>query len=145
VLVHARTRLRLGIPFELKNNGRRRQSLARGHSLNEAGGDFSGLPASREQDGREYTSEAVARAGQRLIDADLGGGVIKQRAARPGQGRSGGYRLLVAYRAKHRVVFLYGFAKRERENIEPDELVTLREICREVAGGGREAHRPSSQ
>ena len=74
-------------------------------------------------------SEAVARAGQRLIDADLGGGVIKQRVARPGQGRSGGYRLLIAYRAKHRAVFLYGFAKRERENVEPDELVTLREIA----------------
>jgi hypothetical protein len=49
--------------------------------------------------------------------------------ARPGQGRSSGYRLLVAYRTKHRAVFLYGFAKRERENIEPDELVTLREVA----------------
>ncbi len=69
------------------------------------------------------------RAGQGLIDADLGGGVIKQRVARPGRGRSGGYRVLIAYRATHRAVFLYGFAKRERENIEPDELVTLREIA----------------
>jgi len=67
VLVHARTRLRLGIPFELESNGRRRQSLARGHSLNEADGDFSGrLPASRKQDGREYTSEA-ARMGWRVV------------------------------------------------------------------------------
>jgi hypothetical protein len=74
-------------------------------------------------------SEAVARAGQGLIDADLGGGVIKQRVARPGQGRSGGYRVLIAYRAGHRAVFVYGFAKRERENIAPDELVTLREIA----------------
>lgn len=73
-------------------------------------------------------SEAIARAEQGLIDAELGG-VIKQRVARPGRGRSSGYRLLVAYRAKHRAVFLYGFAKRERENIDPDELVTLREIA----------------
>src|SRR5260370_37066445 len=64
VLVHARTRLRLGIPFELESIGRRRQSLARGHRLNEADGDFSGrLPASRKQDGRVYTSEAARRAG----------------------------------------------------------------------------------
>jgi len=49
--------------------------------------------------------------------------------ARPGQGRPAAIRLLFAYRAKHRAVFLYGFAKRERENIEPDELVTLREIA----------------
>jgi hypothetical protein len=62
------------------------------------------------------------------VDADLGGGVIKQRNARPGRGRSGGYRLLVAYRSGNRAVFLYGFAKNERENIEDDELETLREI-----------------
>jgi hypothetical protein len=74
-------------------------------------------------------SQAVKRAGQGLVDADLGGGVIKQRVARPGQGRSGGYRVLIAYRAGHRAVFLYGFAKRERENIQPDELTTLREIA----------------
>jgi hypothetical protein len=45
-----------------------------------------------------------------VVDADLGGGVIKQRVARVGQGRSGGYRMLVAYRAGARAVFLYGFA-----------------------------------
>ena len=55
--------------------------------------------------------------------------MIKQRVARPGQGQSGGYRVLVAYRAIHRAVFLYGFAKRERENIQPDELITMREIA----------------
>lgn len=62
------------------------------------------------------------------MDADLGGGIIKQRVARDGQGRSGGYRMLVAYRDGERAVFLYGFAKRERENINSDELLTLREI-----------------
>lgn len=72
--------------------------------------------------------EAIARAARGLVDADLGGGIIKQRVAREGQGRSGGYRMLIAYRAGDRAVFLYGFAKRERENIEPDELLTLREI-----------------
>jgi hypothetical protein len=72
--------------------------------------------------------EAIARAGRGLIDADLGGGIIKQRVARPGQGRSGGHRMLIAYRAGDRAVFLYGFAKNERDNIDADELVTLREI-----------------
>lgn len=74
-------------------------------------------------------SQAVRRAGQGLIDAELGGGVIKQRVARAGRGRSSGYRVLIAYRAGHRAVFLYGFAKRERDNIEQDELTTLRAIA----------------
>lgn len=73
-------------------------------------------------------TEAIARAGRGLVDADLGGGIIKQRVARRGQGRSGGHRMLIAYRAGDRAVFLYGFAKNERDNIEPDELRTLREI-----------------
>src|SRR5271166_730582 len=73
-------------------------------------------------------AEAVRRAGRGLIDADLGGGIIKQRVARAGQGRSGGYRMLLAYRDGHRAVFLYGFAKSERENVADDELQTLREI-----------------
>jgi hypothetical protein len=72
--------------------------------------------------------EAIERAERGLVDADLGGGVIKQRVARAGQGRSGGYRMLIAYRAATRAVFLYGFAKQERENIDADELLTLREI-----------------
>jgi hypothetical protein len=73
--------------------------------------------------------EAIERAERGLIDADLGGGLIKQRVARPGQGRSGGYRVIGAYRAKVRGVFLFGFAKNERENISTDELVFLRELA----------------
>ena len=72
--------------------------------------------------------EAIERAAAGLVDADLGGHLIKQRVARPGRGRSGGYRTLIAFRTRDVSVFLYGFAKRERENIDPDELLTLREI-----------------
>jgi len=52
-----------------------------------------------------------------LIDAELGGGLIKQRVARSGGGRLGGYRTVIAFRAAQRAVFLYGFAKSERDNI----------------------------
>ena len=94
---------------------------------------FKTRPFTRFARGERITdkslSEAIRRAEWGLVDADLGGGVIKQRVARPGQGRSGGYRVLIAYRAKHRGVFLYGFAKSERDNIDPDELVTLQEIA----------------
>ena len=72
--------------------------------------------------------EAIERAERGILDADLGGGIIKQRVARTGQGRSGGYRLLIAYRSGDRAVFLYGFGRKERDNIEDNELETLREI-----------------
>lgn len=65
-----------------------------------------------------------------LIDADLGGGVVKQRLARAGQGKSGGYRTLIAFRGGERAVFLYGFAKNERGNIDDDELDEFRRLAR---------------
>lgn len=73
--------------------------------------------------------EVVERTGEGLIDADLGGGVIKQRLARPGQSRSGGFRVLFAFRPQDRAVFIYGFAKNERAHIDDKELKTLREIA----------------
>jgi hypothetical protein len=73
--------------------------------------------------------EAVVRAERGLVDSNLGGGIIKQRVGRPGRGRSGGYRMLIAYRSGDREVFLYGFAKKERENIGDQELASLREIA----------------
>jgi hypothetical protein len=74
--------------------------------------------------------EAVARTGHGLIDADLGGGLIKQRVARQGGGRSGGYRTIFAFRAAERCVFLYGFAKNERDNIDDRELNDLKTLAR---------------
>ena len=70
--------------------------------------------ARREQIRDTSLCEAIQRAGRGLIDADLGGGLIKQRVAREGQGRSGGYRMIVACQAEGRAVFLYAFAKNER-------------------------------
>lgn len=75
--------------------------------------------------------EAVERAERGIIDADLGGDVIKQRVARRGQGRSGCYRMLIAFRSRARTVFIYAFAKNERDNIDGEELVTLQELAAE--------------
>lgn len=76
--------------------------------------------------------EAVHRAGKGMIDADLGGGVIKQRIARRGQGRSGGFRSIVLFRVAHRAVFAYGFAKSARSDIRPDELEAFRRLAQEM-------------
>lgn len=77
----------------------------------------------------ETLRDAVSRAERGLSDADLGGGLIKQRLARKGQGRSGGYRVLLAHKTAQRTVFFYAFAKSDRENIRQDELETAREVA----------------
>ncbi len=73
--------------------------------------------------------EAVVRADKGLIDADLGGGLIKQRVARPGAGKSGGYRTLILYRRGARAVFAFGFAKSDVDNIDMKDEVRLKDLA----------------
>ena len=76
--------------------------------------------------------DAVRRADQGLINADLGGGVVKQRIARPGQGRSSGYRSILLFRTRHRAFFAHGFAKNARDSIGKDELAAFRALAVEM-------------
>lgn len=76
--------------------------------------------------------EAVWRAEKGLVDADLGGGLIKQRIARAGAGKSGGYRTLVFFRDGHRAVFAFGFAKSDRANLDRDEEKAFRKAAKLV-------------
>jgi hypothetical protein len=81
--------------------------------------------------------EAVARAESGQIDADLGGGVIKQRIARPGQGKSKGYRTIILFRrgtfpGKTKAFFVYGFSKSQRANINDDEEVHFKEAAKHI-------------
>ena len=75
---------------------------------------------------------AVARAERGQIDADLGAGLIKQRLARPGQGKSGGYRAIVFFRRGERAVFVYGYSKSERENITAEEEKAFKQAAKHV-------------
>ena len=65
---------------------------------------------------------AVDHANSGLVDADLGGGLIKQRVARGGGGKSGGYRTLVFFRRDEVAVFAFGFAKSSKANLNEGEL-----------------------
>jgi hypothetical protein len=64
-------------------------------------------------------------------DADLGGGVYKIRIARPGEGKSGGYRIIVLFKSRALTFYVYGFAKSDRENISRKELGQFRETAKD--------------
>ena len=78
--------------------------------------------------------EAVERAERGQIDADLGAGLIKQRVARPGAGKSGGFRTLVFFRAETRAVFAFGFAKSDMANLDDAEEAYLKKAAKLVLG-----------
>lgn len=69
--------------------------------------------------------KAVQEMENGLIDADLGGFLYKKRIARPGAGKSGGYRTLLSARIDGRYVFLHGFPKSDKADITPDEKKAL--------------------
>jgi hypothetical protein len=73
--------------------------------------------------------ETVDRLERGLVDADLGGGLFKQRVPRPGEGRSGGFRTVLAYRERNLSVFLYGFPKNAKANLTTDELRLYRKLA----------------
>ena len=63
-----------------------------------------------------------------LYEADLGGGLLKKRIARAGQGKSGGFRTLVATNKGDRWIFVFGFSKNERANIDKREEEALKKL-----------------
>lgn len=66
------------------------------------------------------------------VEANLGGFLFKKRLPKSGSGKSGGYRVLVAYKEGNRVVFLYAFAKNQRSNISEKEKAALKLVSKSI-------------
>ena len=88
--------------------------------------------ARRERIGDATLAKVIDRAEKGAVDADLGGNVIKQRMARPGGGKSGGYRTIIVFRQGDKAFFVYGFAKKELDNISRDELKGFKQAAKEL-------------
>ncbi len=76
--------------------------------------------------------EAAADVARGNFDADLGAGVFKQRVARQGGGKSGGFRTILFFKASRHTFFAYGFAKSERANVSEKELKALKKLANEL-------------
>src|SRR3546814_5603431 len=77
-------------------------------------------------------STAVIEMSQGLVDADLGGSVVKKRIAVGGRGKSGGVRTLVATNKGERWFFVFGFAKNVKANITDTELEALQSLASDL-------------
>jgi hypothetical protein len=90
--------------------------------------------ADKEGLGDAALCRALRELDDGLVDANLGGGLIKKRVAAPGRGKSGSYRTLIAFRSGERAVFLYGFGKNERDNIDEKEKKALKLLAGQFLG-----------
>jgi len=80
----------------------------------------------------ETLCSAVDEMAQGLIDADLGGGVVKKRVGLSGRGKRGGARILVATNKGNRWFFVFGFEKNERASLSDDELEALKDLAEQL-------------
>ena len=81
---------------------------------------------------KEALCLAIAEMEDGLIDAELGGGVVKKRVRLPGRGKSGGARTLLATNKGSRWFFVFGFEKNERANVSPRELEALKALAADL-------------
>ncbi|MFZ6819308.1 type II toxin-antitoxin system RelE/ParE family toxin [Undibacterium sp. Ji22W] len=88
--------------------------------------------ASKEGMSDQALIDAVAELDQGLIDANLGGNVVKKRVGIAGRGKSAGLRTILAFKFKDMAFFLYGFAKNQQDNIDDKELKALKLLARHL-------------
>jgi hypothetical protein len=90
--------------------------------------------ARRERIDDKMLTAAVREVEKGLNDGELGGGLIKKRVARGGEGKRGGYRTIIVYRTGFRSVFVYGFPKSEKANLNAMELHVYRKLAQIYLG-----------
>ena len=76
--------------------------------------------------------EATSEMEQGLIDADLGGGIVKKRIALPGRGKRGSIRTLLATNKNDLWIFIHGFEKSEKSNVSKAELLALQCLANDL-------------
>jgi hypothetical protein len=92
---------------------------------------FAGKEGITDDELRELVNRLEAgQSRQQVGGADLGGGVYKMRLARPGEGKAGGYRVIVFFRSEERTFYEYCFAKSNRANISRKELKAFKKAAK---------------
>ena len=88
--------------------------------------------AKKERISDKKLSDMIKDIENGMIDVDYGSGVIKQRLARPNQGKSAGYRCIILFRVKERAFFMYGFPKNERDNISQEDEQVFKDLSQQM-------------
>jgi hypothetical protein len=77
--------------------------------------------------------EAIRKAEKGLVDADLGGGLIKQRIPRGNLGAARGSRAIVFYKRGKVAVFLYIFPKSSKADLKKSETAAYMKFAEDLS------------
>ena len=76
--------------------------------------------------------DAISDLGDGLSTADLGSNLFKVRVKREHSGKSSGFRTIILFKADDRAIFLFGFGKNEKENIDKNELQYFKKLGKDL-------------
>ena len=85
--------------------------------------------AKKERISNSSLKKAIDEIENGLFDANLGNGLYKKRVARKGQGKRDGYRTILTFKEKNRSIFMYGYAKNDRANINDKEKEVYKKLA----------------
>jgi hypothetical protein len=74
--------------------------------------------------------QAIVEVEHGLYEANLGGYIYKKRIALGNKGKSGGARTIIAFKHESKAIFVYGFSKNQKANINPKELMALKKLAK---------------
>jgi len=86
--------------------------------------------AAKEALTEQVLLRAVKELDENNFDADLGGGVFKQRVPRIGGGKSSGYRVIICFKKGELSFFIHGFAKSDLSNISAADKRDLKKLAK---------------
>ena len=76
--------------------------------------------------------EAISDLECGLSTTDLGSHLFKVRVKREHSGKSSGFRTIIVYQEDEKAIFLYGFGKNEKENIDKAELQYFKKLGNDI-------------
>ena len=71
---------------------------------------------------------------------DLGSGLYKVRTPKTGKGKSGGFRTIVVYREEYISIFVFGFSKTDKGNLNNEELKYFKKLSKDLLSLNREEY-----
>ena len=74
-----------------------------------------------------------------LSSVNLGGGLYKVRVSLEHSGKSSSFRTIVVYRENDRAVMVYGFMKKEQDNLSSNELKSFKILSKDILALSDEA------
>ena len=76
--------------------------------------------------------ETIENVSNQLGTNNLGSGLFKVRTPKIGKGKRGGIRTFLVYKESEKAIFVYGFSKNKKDNLDKNELKYCKKLAKDL-------------